>query len=85
MRFLDRWNPLSSKIPYTVFTSHILERRKKVHKEHLDIQAVIPELEKAVQEYRRAHGKVKILSPLHQESSLWLLYAAVYVLISVCV
>jgi hypothetical protein len=59
---MDRWNPMSSKIPYTVFTSHILVRRKKVQdKPHLDIETVIPELEQAVQEYRTAHGKVGVI------------------------
>ena len=61
VKFLDRWNPLSSKIPYTTFTSHILVRRKKVTgKPHLDIETVVPELERAVQEYRRAHGNVSL-------------------------
>ena len=56
---MDRWNPLSSKIPYTVFTSHILVRRKKVtNKPEMDIESVVPVLERAVQEYRAAHGKV---------------------------
>ena len=57
--FMDRWNPLSSKIPHTIFASHILVRRNKVkNKPDLDIETVVPELERAVQEYQRAHGKV---------------------------
>lgn len=57
--FMDRWNPLSSKIPHTIFASHILIRRNKVkNRPELDIEGVVPELERAVQEYQRAHGRV---------------------------
>ena len=52
---------MSSSIPYTVFASHILVRRKKVtDKPHLDIDTMVPEVEKVVRECQRVSGKVSV-------------------------
>ncbi len=57
--FMDRWNPFSSKIPHTTFASHLLIRRKKVSgKSFMEVESLITELQKAVQDYRRNHGNV---------------------------
>ena len=58
---MDKWNPFSSKIPHIIFASHLMVRRKKVqNRPDLDIASVIPEIERAVQDYRRAHGNVSM-------------------------
>ena len=57
----DRWNPFSSKIPHTIFTSHVLVRRKKLtNRPDMDIDTAIVQIEKAVLDYRSAHGNVSV-------------------------
>ena len=50
--FMDRWNPLSSKIPHTVFISHVLVRRKKANDTQLKVENAVYEIEKAIKEYQ---------------------------------
>ena len=54
MGFLDRWNPFSSHVPYTVFASHLMLRKGKVDNDQLRISKLVPELEKAINDLRRA-------------------------------
>ena len=54
MGFFDRWNPFSSKVPYTLFASHLMLRKGKVDNDQLRISKVVPELEKAISDLRRA-------------------------------
>ena len=52
--FLTRWNPMSSSVPYTVLTSHILLRRGKVNNLRLDIEDAKVKIEEAIRDYQRA-------------------------------
>jgi hypothetical protein len=54
MGFFDRWNPFSTKVPYTIFASHLMLRKGKVDNDQLRISKVVPELEKAINDLRRA-------------------------------
>ena len=51
MRFVDRWNPFSSRVPSTTFASHLLVRRKKVIDPRLTLENAIPEFEKAIVDF----------------------------------
>lgn len=53
---ITRWNPFTSAIPYTIFTSHVLVRKGRTDDPRLKIENVIPELERAVEDLRRAHA-----------------------------
>lgn len=52
--FMARWNPMSSSIPYTILTSHILFRRGKVNNLRLDIEDAKVKIEEAIRDYQRA-------------------------------
>lgn len=52
--FFGRWNPFNSRVPYTIFTSHILVRKGAVNNPQMTIENVVPELERAIQDLRRA-------------------------------
>lgn len=52
--FLDRWNPFSGRVPYTIFASHLMLRKGRVDNDRLRIAKVVPELEKAINDLRRA-------------------------------
>ena len=54
MGFFDRWNPFSTRIPYTIFASHLMMRKGRVDSDQLRVAKVIPELEKAINDIRRA-------------------------------
>ena len=56
MGFVARWNPFASRIPYTIFTSHVLIRKGRTDDPRLKIENVIPEVERAVEDLRRAHA-----------------------------
>ena len=53
---ITRWNPFTSAIPYTIFTSHVLVCKGRTDDPRLKIENVIPELEQAVEDLRRAHA-----------------------------
>ena len=54
MGFFDRWNPFSVRVPYTIFASHLMMRKGRVDNDQLRVSKVIPELEKAINDIRRA-------------------------------
>lgn len=54
MGFFDRWNPFSAKVPYTIFASHLMLRKGRVDNDQLRISKVVPELERAINDLRRA-------------------------------
>lgn len=56
MSVLERWNPLSSRIPHTIFTSHVLIRRGRVNNPRMKLASLVTELEKAVNDWRKANG-----------------------------
>ena len=51
---MDRWNPFTAQIPFTMLSSHVLARRRAVHEPRLSVETLVPELERAVQEAKRA-------------------------------
>ena len=51
--FFDRWNPFSTKVPYTIFASHLMLRKGRVDNDQLRISKVVPELERAINDLRR--------------------------------
>jgi hypothetical protein len=53
--FFDRWNPFSSRVPYTIFASHLMLRKGRVDSDQLRVSKVIPELEKAINDIRKVH------------------------------
>ena len=53
---LERWNPLSSRIPYTIFTSHVLMQRGRVNNPQMKLDTLVTELERAVQAFQRANA-----------------------------
>ena len=59
MRFLDRWNPFSTRVPSTTLASHVLVRRKKVQDPRLTIESAVPEFEKAVVDFWKANGQIQ--------------------------
>lgn len=64
MGFLDRWNPFSSRVPYTIFASHLMLRKGRVDNDQLRISTVVPQLEKAINDLRKAQ-----LQPQQDEAS----------------
>ena len=52
--FFDRWNPFSSKVPYTIFASHLMLRRGRVGNDQLKISKVVPVIEEAINDLRKA-------------------------------
>ena len=67
VRFVDRWNPFSTKVPYTIFASHLMLRKGRVDSDQLRISTVIPELERAVNDLRRAQQQQQ--QPQQDEAS----------------
>lgn len=59
LRFVDRWNPFSSKVPNTIFASHILVRRKKVVDPRMTIENVVSEFEKAIVDFWKQNGQIQ--------------------------
>ncbi len=59
MRFVDRWNPFSSRVPSTTFASHLLVRRKKVIDPRLTLENAIPEFEKAIVDFWEQNGQIQ--------------------------
>ena len=45
---------MSSSVPYTVLTSHVLVRRGKVNNIRLDIEDAKVKIEEAIRDYKRA-------------------------------
>ena len=52
--FFDRWNPFSTRVPYTIFASHLMLRKGRVDSDRLRISKVVPELEKAINDLRKS-------------------------------
>ena len=59
--FFTRWNPMSSNVPYTIFTSHILVRRGRVNNIRLDIDNARVKIEEAIREFKRAQPSSQVL------------------------
>ncbi len=59
VRFIDRWNPFSSKVPSATFASHLLVRRKKVIDSRLTIESAVPEFEKAIVDFWKQNGQIQ--------------------------
>ena len=59
VRFLDRWNPFSVKVPNTTFASHVLVRRKRVEDPRLILENAVPEIEKAIVDYWKQNGQIQ--------------------------
>lgn len=51
--FWTKWNPISSSVPYTIFTSHILVANKKLQDPKLTIETTIDPIETAILEFRQ--------------------------------
>ena len=56
MGFFTRWNPLSSSPQYTILASHILVRRGRASNPKLELEGVVPEIEKAIQDIKEAEA-----------------------------
>ena len=56
---------MSTSVPYTVLTSHILLRRGKVNNLRLDIEDAKVKIEEAIRDYQRA-SKVSLFA-LHEQ------------------
>ena len=51
--FWTKWNPISSAVPYTIFTSHVLVMRKRIQDERMAIENVISSVEQAINDCRQ--------------------------------
>ena len=67
MGFFDRWNPFSTRVPYTIFASHLMMRKGRVDSDQLRVGKVVPELEKAINDIRRAHHTQQQEEPQGEE------------------
>ena len=74
--FFQRWNPFSGDIPYTIFESHILERKGQVTNDvRLQVQNFVQALGEAVQ---AAGQDLSVTEGAVQLYSYFNLWGAVY-------
>ena len=52
MDFFTRWNPVSSAVPFSIFTSHILIRRNKMVDPARTFDTAIEPIVQAIRDYR---------------------------------
>jgi hypothetical protein len=69
MGFFDRWNPFSTRVPYTIFASHLMMRKGRVDSDQLRVAKVVPELETAINDIRRAGRTVQQQQDQEDEAS----------------
>ena len=51
--FWTKWNPISSAVPHTIFTSHVLIMRNRIQDERMTIENVLSPVEQAINNCRQ--------------------------------
>lgn len=51
--FWTKWNPMSTTVPYTIFTSHVLIMRNRIQDERMTIENIISPVKQAINDCRQ--------------------------------